>query len=189
MAQGQPRPGEQYLHFKNKLYQVIAVARHADTDEAYVVYQALYDDFAVYVRPYREFIGEVDHEKYPHVTQTWRFAYRNNLEQQESISEHPLQEKESVADESAVSAAAPQETDEEGSGGINPWLDRFLDAESFSEKYQLICDMRADVTDKLIDDLAAVMDVVIPEGRLADRYKELRACAQMKQKYEISRLR
>ncbi len=73
------RTGQIYRHFKGGLYQIVAVAAHSETNERYVVYQALYGDMDVWVRPYAMFIGEVDHIKYPDVQQKYRFELMNTL--------------------------------------------------------------------------------------------------------------
>ena len=62
-----------YRHFKGDLYLVEDVAYHSETDEKYVVYRALYGDAKLYIRPYDMFFSKVDKEKYPEVTQEYRF--------------------------------------------------------------------------------------------------------------------
>ena len=197
MAQGNPLPGEKYLHFKNKLYQVIAVAKHSETMEPYVVYQALYGDFGVYIRPYDMFVSEVDHEKYPEVTQKYRFAYVDHTKNETIRTERAehkkipvnqnVEQQENVPDvTAAVSTAVQRESDVEEQ--INPWLLRFLDTDTMEEKYQIVCDIKNDITDRLIDDLAVAVDVVIPEGKLSDRYEQLKYCIRTRQKYEQTSL-
>ena len=49
-----------YRHYKGKNYYVFKVALHSETDEAMVVYQYLYDDFAWSVRPLSMFSENVE---------------------------------------------------------------------------------------------------------------------------------
>ena len=70
--------GNKYRHFKGKEYEVLDIVYDSESnnDEYYkkvVVYQALYGDKLKWARPYDMFNSEVDHEKYPEVTQKYRF--------------------------------------------------------------------------------------------------------------------
>jgi hypothetical protein len=59
-----------YKHYKGKMYRVIDVAHHSENLEKYVIYQALYDDYEMWIRPYKMFIEniEIDGKSIPRFT-------------------------------------------------------------------------------------------------------------------------
>ena len=43
--------GEYYRHFKGNIYRVLHIAKHSETLEEMVVYQAMYGEGGIWVRP------------------------------------------------------------------------------------------------------------------------------------------
>lgn len=172
------QPGQFYRHFKDKLYQIIAVAKHSETGEKMVVYQALHGDFGIYVRPYEMFVSEVDHEKYPEVTQKYRFELINsgNIGNTAVNPEKSETEKADHEPESELSA-------------VDPNLLAFLEADTLSEKLEMFRDLRKAMDDRLLDSIAASLDIVVEDGPLEKRYQEVLNCLETMKHFECSRFR
>lgn len=194
-----PKSGEIYRHFKNKLYKIVGIATHSETREKLVIYEALYGTFEIYARPLEMFISEVDHVKYPEVKQKYRFEHVVvsilddgttqviSAEAETSANSASMSEVDSVAVQSAPVAEQPAPA--EGEVPMNEEMAKlmeFLDADTFDEKYNVLISMRDTITDKLIDDIAVAMDVVIPEGPLTKRYDSLKNAIRTRQHYEFS---
>ena len=151
MPQGNPKPGELYLHFKNKMYQVVTVAKHSETGEKLVIYQALYGDFHTYARPFDMFTSLVDNEKYPQVEQKYRFQLVETSDQEKTKQEsivrninagvekeqeiiHKQPEQSEQLKSSKTSEKKEPETPEEK-------MMAFFDADTIEEKYQALVKM------------------------------------------------
>ena len=178
------RPGQFYKHFKDKLYQIVTVAEHSETGEKMVVYQALYGDFRTYVRPYEMFVSEVDRDKYPQVSQKYRFELINS----ENFGNTEVKPEKSETAEVKEEVADICESDSE-LAGVNPDLLAFLDLDTLAEKLEMFRDLRKRIDDHLLDSIAASLDIVVEEGPLPQRYQEVLNCLETMEHFECSRFR
>lgn len=63
---------KKYRHFKGEIIVVLGIGTNTETLEQMVIYMAL-STGKIWIRPIEMFTSEVDHDKYPEVTQKYRF--------------------------------------------------------------------------------------------------------------------
>lgn len=192
-----PKPGEFYRHFKKKYYQIIAVATHSETREQMVVYQALYDDFGMYVRPLNMFLSKVDRKKYPDVMQEYRFERVERpcvsvelLEHFDTKVFHGEKEDKSIdteLSEQFVAQAEEGTAEEEETFVLDSDVERFLDAETYKDKLSILMSLHNHITDKQLHDMAITLDITIEEGSLDEKYQNFVQCLRTMARFEIER--
>lgn len=181
------RQGQFYRHFKDRLYQIVAVAEHSETGERMVVYQALYGDYRVYVRPYEMFVSEVDHEKYPQAVQKYRFELVEMTKEKDG--DGALQQAGNIPAPADTGQMSKKKTASSDAGGINPILLEFLDAETLEEKLHIMIFGRNQMDDNLLNNIAISLDLVVDEKSTQEKYDEILNCLSMMEKFECNRLR
>lgn len=193
------KKGEIYRHFKGNLYQIVGIAKDSETQKDVVIYQALYGDMGLWVRPYDMFLSEVDHEKYPEVTQKYRFELLSQLAcnnaPEPAVSATPTTH---VTNEIPVTSKMPEEKKAEfDSTGNNAdsedtpdeRLLKFLDSDTYKEKLDCLAMFKKTIDDRLINDIAAALDLTVDEGDIETRYRSLRSALEILAKFECNRLR
>lgn len=194
-----PRPGERYRHFKNKLYQIVAVASHSETGEKMVVYQALYGDYGVWVRPLVMFLEPVDREKYPDAAQAYRFErVDDGCGYGEGASGSCAEVSGSCAEaradgirtgENRSSEAVSDDSVRSVQNGPNPLLLEFLDCDSVEEKLAILQKMKGKVGQSELDSLCLCLDIRPTAGSLEEQLNGIRQYLRMQQRYDAPRLR
>lgn len=194
-----PKPQELYRHFKGNIYQIRCLARHTETREMMVVYQAMYDTFEIYVRPLSMFMEEVDHVKYPDVRQRYRFELLQDAKQEavagdtvsfrvkETQSEVP--QEDAGMEEGQDGSEQIQEEEQEQELNLDPLVMEFLDADTYEQRLNILVALHGRITDEMINTMAVAVDLEVKEGDIETRYEELKNCLLTFEKYECNRLR
>ena len=189
-----PRPGERYRHFKNRDYQIVALARHSETGEWMVVYQALYGDFGVWVRPLSMFLEPVDRKKYPDASQRFRFervAPPGTQEDGKNRSEYAggrAGAGRQGRPEAYVRQGRESGPDREA-GALSPLLSEFLDTDSLEKRLEILQRMRGRVGRREVESLCFCLDVKLSGETVEEQLENLAKSLRMQQRYDASRLR
>ena len=207
-----PKPGELYRHFKNKLYQVIAVAHHTETGEELVIYQALYGTYGIYARPLTMFMGKVDSKKYPDVEQVYRFERLDAsglAGEEQKISGRP-DKTEELRHSTAMEKQNQQEAEQDGSEGadgkknreeggeagetaqgqtLNPLILSFVDTNDFDVKLEILSAMEDGAGQEDMDVLCESLDLPKKTGDIGEQIRFIRQDLEMRKKFDNKRLR
>ena len=184
MNRENPKPGEYYRHFKNKLYEIVTIAKHSETGEAFVVYRAMYGSFQDYIRPLAMFMSEVDHAKYPDVQQKYRFEKvgdrTTGLPEKEPAGKDPIHVE--TSRNLPESHPAAKET-------CPDLLNAFLDEENPEKRLELLARYQEKVDRRFLENVSIALDLSIPDGPAEEQLYHLKRYLRTMMRYDGSRLR
>ena len=203
MNRENPKPGEYYRHFKNKLYEIVTIAKHSETGEAFVVYRAMYGSFQDYIRPLDMFMSEVDHAKYPDVLQKYRFEKvgdrTTGLPEKEPAGKDPIhvaafrnipvKDAEEKGSAYGNVSRTPQESERAAKETCPDLLNAFLDEENPEKRLELLARYQEKVDRRFLENVSIALDLSIPDGPAEEQLYHLKRYLRTMMRYDGSRLR
>lgn len=158
-----------YNRENGKKVQTIVAATAVPTMQEVVCFQELYGEFEFFVMSREEF-----QNKFTREFEGLPFTKRKELEKRTEIAEKTRRIE--VKDEIEVSDEV-EKTD----------LFRFLDADTAAERISILLDLKQNMDDKLLDDIAVCLDIVWEDG--VDKFEFILQHLELQKKYESGRFR
>ncbi len=191
---------DKYRDKSGKLYQVITTAISLTTEQEEVIIQQLYGHFINISIPEEKFLriftreGEnassVPEEKNKEPEQKPEAVKQKPVEIK-PVKPEPAKAPEVKVHPSPATVEVDDKSDDtEQDPAVRDML-AFLDTDDFDEKYMIIEHMAQndELNDTYIDNMAASIDIVIDDGPLDGRIRELLKCLDTRKRFENTRLR
>lgn len=190
------KPGAIYRHFKGNRYEIVTLARDCEDGSIQVVYKALYPPYDVFVRPYSQFVEELNPAVYPNATQKYRFEKEAGdnvaVGKRQFVGNLPGLEEEPSAPEGVVENARPvleYEERHQPEGQIEPGLERFLNCEKHEDRIEVLKELEGKITDRMFALMFASLDFPMPAGNAEEKYKTLLKRLQIMDEFDGKRAR
>ena len=135
-----------------------------------------------------QFYKSNNREKYPDVAQKYRFELikSENLGNTDAKPEKPEKAESVEVRKEVIESVCEPDPEMEG---VNPDLLAFLELDTLAEKLEMLRELRKKMDDRLLDSIAASLDIVVNDGPLPQRYQEVLNCLETMKHFECSRFR
>lgn len=174
----EPKEFQVYRHFRGKYYQVLAIAKHTETNEKLVIYRALYEPQKVYARSLEMFMSEINRKLYPDIKKRYRFELVTGDDKKPEIKTRVTEQQ--------ITQALYEDFDE---SVIDPELEKFLDEKSYEKKLEMLVGLKNKADEEMLNTIAMSLDLELTKTSTEDKYTEILDCLKTLEKYECNRLR
>ena len=191
------RPFDRYKDKNGKAYQVLTTAISLATEKEEVIVQQLYGGYINISIPEDKFLrifSKVSDDKPDEKASDEKTSEEKALENEEKLEETRVKTETPPVTVRPSPATVEVPSDKKDDGEQDPAVRdmlAFLDSDDFDEKYMIVEHMTQndELNDTYIDNMAASIDIVIDDGPLDGRIRELLKCLGTRKRFENTRLR